>query len=93
MWQVLPHLARQVGNAIRAAGGGKKGLDKVRKANPSWFKNTKTTTKPKVSSAPKGGKSGFTEIQLKKYREMYKNRNTGKAWGNLSQSIKDKLLK
>ena len=47
MWQVLPHLARQAGNAIRAAGGGKKGLDKVRKAHPSWFKDTgkRTTTK------------------------------------------------
>jgi hypothetical protein len=47
MWQVLPHLARQAGNAIRAAGGGKKGLDKVKKANPSWFKETgkRTTTK------------------------------------------------
>ena len=47
MWLVLPHLARQAGNAIRAAGGGKKGLDKVRKAHPSWFKDTgkRTTTK------------------------------------------------
>ncbi len=113
MWQVLPHLARQVGQAIRAAGGGKKGFEKVRKANPSWFKNTgkRTTTKldnrtgkpvsgsvakksaPKASSTSSRGKAGFTEAQLVKYREMYKNRNKSRAWGNLSQSIKDKLLK
>ncbi len=47
---------------------------------------------PKASSTSRG-KAGFTEAQLGKYREMYKNRNKSRAWGNLSQSIKDKLLK
>ena len=113
MWQVLPHLARQVGQAIRAAGGGTKGFDKVRKAHPKWFKKTppsKSTkldnrtgkpvsgsgakkSEPKAASTSSRGKAGFTEAQLGKYREMYKNRNKSRAWGNLSQSIKDKLLK
>ena len=47
----------------------------------------------KASSTSSKGKAGFTEIQLRKYREMYKNRNKSRAWGNLSQSIKNKLLK
>ncbi|SVA04294.1 uncharacterized protein METZ01_LOCUS57148 [marine metagenome] len=58
MWQVLPHLARQAGNAIRAAGGGKKGFDKVRKAHPSWFKSTgkrKTTKLDNRTGKPVSG--------------------------------------
>ena len=66
MWQVLPHLARQVGKAIRAAGGGEKGFNKVRKAHPKWFTKTpprqstkldNRTGKPVSGSGAKGSKA------------------------------------
>jgi len=45
---------------------------------------------PKASSASKGGKAGFTEAQLVKYRAAYKD---PKQWAKVPQNIKDKLIK
>ena len=87
MWQVLPHLARQAGNAIRAAGGGKKGLDKVRKAHPSWFKDTgkRTTTKLDNRTGKPVSGSGAK-------KSASKAPSSG-GWNSVPQNIKDQLLK
>ena len=87
MWQVLPHLARQAGNAIRAAGGGKKGLDKVRKAHPSWFKDTgkRTTTKLDNRTGKPVSGSGAK-------KSASKAPSSG-GWNSVPQNIKDQRLK
>jgi len=91
MWQVLPHLARQAGNAIRAAGGGKKGFDKVRKAHPKWFKDTgkRTTTKLDNRTGKPVSGSGAKKSAPKASSAPKKS----SAWDRLSPKIKDQLLK
>ena len=106
MWQVLPGFARAASALVKRFGGGTKGIEKAAKHSPQMFKETGKRTTKKISNVKTLGKAqpskiatkaltkgGFTEVQLGKYREMYRNRNKSKAWGNLSQSIKDKLLK
>ena len=88
MWQVVPHLARQAGNAIRAAGGGKKGFDKVRKAHPSWFKSTgkrKTTKLDNRTGKPVSGSGA------KKSAPKAASTSRG-GWNSVPANIKKKLL-
>ena len=47
VWVVANAFKSQAMKAIKAAGGGKTGLDKVRKSNPNWF-----TYKTKAGSTP-----------------------------------------
>ena len=86
MWQVLPHLARQVGQAIRAAGGGKKGFEKVRKANPSWFKNTGKRTTTKLDNRTGKPVSGSV---AKKSAPKAPSRG---GWNSVSEKIRKQLL-
>ena len=72
VWVVANAFRKQAMKAIKAAGGGKTGLDKVRKANPDWFTyKTKAGSKPAAKkpttakkSTAKTGKGGFSEVQL-----------------------------
>jgi len=101
VWVVANAFRKQAMKAIKAAGGGKTGLDKVRKAKPDWFTyKTKASSKPAAKksttakkSTAKTGKGGFSEVQLEKYRDMYKNRKNDKRWDRLSPDIKNRLLK
>ena len=88
MWQVLPHLARQAGNAIRAAGGGKKGLDKVKKANPSWFKETGKRTTTKLDNRTGKPVSGSG---AQKSASKASSASRG-GWNSVPANIKKKLL-
>ena len=92
MWQVLPHLARQVGQAIRAAGGGKKGFDKVRKAHPSWFKNTGKRTTTKLDNRTGKPVSG-PGAKGSKATSAPKAASTSRGgWNSVPANIKKKLL-
>jgi hypothetical protein len=101
VWVVANAFKSQAMKAIKAAGGGKTGLDKVRKSNPNWFTyktkagSTPAKAKPKAkaTTAAKKGKGGFSEAQLAKYRDVYKNRKKDKRWDSLPQDVKDRLLK
>ena len=101
VWVVANAFRKQAMKAIKAAGGGKTGLDKVRKSNPNWFtyktKAGSTSAKPKAktkaTTAAKKGKGGFDEVQLEKYRDAYRNRKKDKRWDRLPQDVKDRLLK
>ena len=87
MWQVLPHLARQVGQAIRAAGGGTKGFDKVRKAHPKWFKKT-----PPSKSTKLDNRTGKPVSGSGAKKSAPKAPSSG-GWNSVPQNIKDQLLK
>ena len=101
VWVVANAFRKQAMKAIKAAGGGKTGLDKVRKAKPEWFTyKTKAGSKPAAKkpttvkrSPAKKGKGGFDEVQLEKYRDAYRNRKKDKRWDRLPQDVKDRLLK
>ena len=95
VWVVGNAFRKQAMKAIKAAGGGKTGLDKVRKAKPEWFTyKTKAGSKPAAKkSTAKKGKGGFDEVQLEKYREMYRNRKKDKRWDRIPKDVKDRLLK
>ena len=86
MWQVLPHLARQAGNAIRAAGGGKKGFDKVRKAHPKWFKDTGKRTTTKLDNRTGKPVSGQKASKASTSKPAGK-----KGWDSLPANVRKKL--
>tara|TARA_Y100001936_G_scaffold86957_1_gene85266 strand:- start:19290 stop:19607 length:318 start_codon:yes stop_codon:yes gene_type:complete len=103
VWAVIPKFSKLVSAAMKKAGGTPAARQKVIKENPSWFKympgkagkkagSTPAKAKPKATTAKKG-KGGFSEVQLEKYRDMYRNRKNDKRWDRLSPDIKNKLLK